>query len=79
MLDIPLMLVSFMLSQVLIFSLLNMMYQAISTSGPLSTLCVHLAAVVMWTAQFVWCGWMLNCPVLSMGDTGGRVGINKKD
>ena len=71
------MLVSFILSQVLIFSLLNMMYQAISTTGPLATLCVHLSAVAMWTGQFVWVAWMLNCPVLNMGE-GVKIVLSKK-
>merc|ERR1712106_849721 len=64
--DIPLMMVSFMLSQVLMFSLLTVLYQSTPDSGPLATLCIHLVAMVLWSAQFVWCAWMLNCPVLDL-------------
>ena len=63
------MIVSFMLSQVLMFSLLTVLYQTTSNSGPLATLGIHLLAMVLWSAQFVWCAWMLNCPcpVLDLG------------
>ena len=76
--DIPLMIVSFMLSQVLMFSLLTVLYQTTSNSRPLATLSIHLLAMVLWSAQFVWCAWMLNCPVLDLGQ-GLKIVLNKKD
>ena len=76
--DIPLMIVSFMLSQVLLFSLLSVMYQITSDKGPLATLFIHLIVMVLWSAQFVWVAWMLNCPVLDMGH-GFKIVLNKKD
>ena len=76
--DIPLMIVSFMLSQVLMFSLLTVLYQTTSNSGPMATLGIHLLAMVLWSAQFVWCAWMLNCPVLDLGQ-GFKIVLNKKD
>ena len=76
--DIPLMIVSFMLSQVLMFSLLTVLYQTTSNSGPLATLGIHLLAMVLWSAQFVWCVWMLNCPVLDLRQ-GVKIVLNKKN
>ena len=77
-LDIPLMLFSFLLSQVLMFSMVTVLYQASSSGGPLATICVHLGAILLWTAQFVWCAWMLNCPVLDLGE-GVKIVLNKRD
>ena len=77
-LDIPFMLSSFLLSQVLVHSVISVMEAASSTSSwHVASLASHLASLLLWTLQFVWCAWMLNCPVLNLGE-GGKIVIKRK-
>ena len=76
--------------QVLAHSLVSLL-QSLAGSG-LASLASHLASLLLWTAQFVWwphdndircvmtcarCAWMLNCPVLNLGE-GGKIVLNRK-
>ena len=77
-LDIPFMLCSFLLSQMLVHSVISVMEASInSTTSSLAGLASHLASIFLWTVQFVWCAWMLNCPVLNLGE-GGKIVIRRK-
>ena len=79
-LDIPFMLCSFLLSQMLVHSIITVMEAATSSSSNtwhLASLVSHLASLLLWTLQFVWCAWMLNCPVLNFGE-GGKIVIKRK-
>ena len=72
------MILSFLLSQILLLSLLSLLYQTAATSSsPLPTLCIHLVSLILWSAQFIWCAWMLNCPVLDLGH-GFKIVLKKK-
>ena len=76
-LDIPFMLSSFLLSQMLVHSIISVMESSTRPSTTLSSLVSHLASLLLWTIQFVWCAWMLNCPVLNLGE-GGKIVIKRK-
>lgn len=76
-LDIPFMLSSFLLSQMLVHSIISVMEGSTRPSTTLSSLASHLASLLLWTIQFVWCAWMLNCPVLNLGE-GGKIVIKRK-
>lgn len=77
-LDIPFMLSSFLLSQMLVHSVISVMEASTSSSSwQLSSLFTHLFSLLLWTLQFVWCAWMLNCPVLNLGE-GGKIVIRRK-
>ena len=76
-LDIPFMLSSFLLSQMLVHSIISVMESSTRPSTTLSSLVLHLASLLLWTIQFVWCAWMLNCPVLNLGE-GGKIVIKRK-
>ena len=77
-LDIPFMLSSFLLSQVLVHSVISVMEATTSSSSwQLARLASHLVSLLLWSLQFVWCAWMLNCPVLNFGE-GGKIVIARK-
>ena len=77
-LDIPFMLSSFLLSQVLVHSVISVLEaSATSSSWQLARLASHLVSLLLWSLQFVWCAWMLNCPVLNFGE-GGKIIIKRK-
>ena len=77
-LDIPFMLSSFLLSQVLVHSVISVMEATTtSSSWQLARLASHLVSLLLWSLQFVWCAWMLNCPVLNFGE-GGKIVIKRK-
>ena len=65
-LDIPFMLSSFLLSQMLVHSVISVIEATTtSSSWQLAKLASHLVSLLLWSLQFVWCAWMLNCPGLS--------------
>ena len=77
-LDIPFMLSSFLLSQVLLHSVISVIEASTtSSSWHLARLASHLVSLLLWSLQFVWCAWMLNCPVLNFGE-GGKIVIKRK-
>ena len=77
-LDIPFMLSSFLLSQLLVHSVISLLEATTaSSSWQLAKLASHLVSLLLWSLQFVWCAWMLNCPVLNLGE-GGKIVIKRK-
>ena len=59
-LDIPFMLSSFLLSQLLVHSVISLLEATTaSSSWQLAKLASHLVSLLLWSLQFVWCAWML--------------------